>query len=60
MYKKGECLVHILELLQKSDLQHSSTKPDNEGHPTIETAQVLVLRVVSNVVLYFFLNYSWV
>jgi hypothetical protein len=39
----GKSLLYTLELSQKSDFQHLTTKPDNKNHPTIETSQILTL-----------------
>ena len=38
--KKRKSLIFTLELSQKSDFQHSTTKSDNIGHPTIKTGQI--------------------
>ena len=42
--KKMKNLIFTLELSQKSDFQHSTTKSDNIGHPTVKTGQIWPLR----------------
>ena len=37
---KGRSLLYTLEQLQKYNFQPSTTKPDNIGHPTVETGQI--------------------
>jgi hypothetical protein len=39
-YEERKNPVYTVELSQKSDFQSSTTKPDNEGHPTAKTEQV--------------------
>ena len=36
----GKIPIYNLELLQKSEFQPSTIKPDNRGHPTVETGQI--------------------
>ena len=38
--RKRESSIFTLELSQKSDFQHSTTKPDNIGYPTVKTGQI--------------------
>ena len=49
----GKSLVYTFELSQKSDFQRLTTKPDNGGHPTVKTGQLLAHRAVLNVVFHY-------
>ena len=40
LFSRGKSLIYTLELSQKSDFQSSTTKPDNRGHPSVQTGQI--------------------
>ena len=46
-------LIYTLELSQKSDFQHFTTKPDKKYQPTVKNRTKLAFQVFSKVVFYF-------